>query len=313
MQANSLYEFPPQAHKAYCGNYFVLGSSLLAPVLSMLVLLALPYLFLPFSLLNLESKAQLWVILGQIYLTTGCTFLFFRAAFTDPGLIPKMSISPNQLLRSNNRLALTSSPAKQALVRVTHLGVVTKLKYCYTCHIIRPPRVSHCHICNSCFNKFDHHCPWLGTCIARRNYKSYYLLILHLFFLTMFDVSIALYHITLCARTDEWEETWCSWLIIPFSLFFGAFSGKLFVLHTLMIMSNRTSKEVVYGMFKNKKLNPNYQERKCDNCAQAFRNVHSRLKKKRVVSKLAIFPVNETRRELESNRDGQSVRITETL
>ncbi len=48
-----------------------------------------------------------------------------------------------------------------------------KLKYCYTCFLIRSPFISHCKKCNVCIDRYDHHCPWLGTCIGRLNYKSF--------------------------------------------------------------------------------------------------------------------------------------------
>ena len=39
-------------------------------------------------------------------------------------------------------------------------------KKCPTCDIIKTPRVYHCSICDCCIGVHDHHCPWVGTCIA---------------------------------------------------------------------------------------------------------------------------------------------------
>ena len=65
-------------------------------------------------------------------------------------------------VRSYPAVAAYSGPPPIQVVTVD--GVDRKLKYCDTCHIYRPPRTSHCHICDNCVYRFDHH--WYGLCLC---------------------------------------------------------------------------------------------------------------------------------------------------
>ena len=87
------------------------------------------------------------------------SFLFLRTAVADPGIVP---------------LNTDKKPAKAYFIVMGRKNqVLAELKYCHTCNLMRPLRSQHCYTCDRCVKEFDHHCIWLGTCVAARNYKTF--------------------------------------------------------------------------------------------------------------------------------------------
>ena len=37
----------------------------------------------------------------------------------------------------------------------------------------QPPDGAHCPDCDVCIEGYDHHCPWMGTCIGKKNKKPF--------------------------------------------------------------------------------------------------------------------------------------------
>ncbi|KAJ3606803.1 hypothetical protein NHX12_026322 [Muraenolepis orangiensis] len=100
----------------------------------------------------------------------GVLFLFvmgmlFRVSFTDPGVLPRAT--PHEaadLERQIDTASCPGGPGHRTPPRTREVqinGQTVKLKYCFTCKIFRPPRTSHCSLCDNCVERFDHHCPWL--------------------------------------------------------------------------------------------------------------------------------------------------------
>lgn len=46
-------------------------------------------------------------------------------------------------------------------------------RYCDLCSLNQPPDAVHCPECNVCIEGYDHHCPWMGTCIGKKNFTSF--------------------------------------------------------------------------------------------------------------------------------------------
>lgn len=57
------------------------------------------------------------------------------------------------------------------------------LQMCRTCDILLDIETEpvHCEDCDICVEGFDHHCPWTGKCIGRRNLYGFYVFVISTF------------------------------------------------------------------------------------------------------------------------------------
>ena len=164
-------------NKLFCKRKIYAGSQYYYSFGTILYILVYGISFIIFVILEQESLSRKVVslILYSIYLII-VIFFCLICAFTDPGVIPINSLSANELKNanccSNNRVCYIN-------------GIRHRIRFCYTCQIIRPIGSSHCKTCNICVEKFDHHCPWVGNCIGKNNYRYFFifLILLNTFFI----------------------------------------------------------------------------------------------------------------------------------
>ena len=163
---------------------------------------------------------------------------------SDPGILPR---------QRKDYYYNTNKPCLKYVIN----GHIIPLNYCYSCSLFRPPRTSHCSLCDNCILRFDHHCLWLGTCIGQRNYRYFYFLTTSIILSAIFQICYSLYYIIFYAKKLKKKEDYNKLILWGLSalslydlLFIVFFIGKLFGLHTWLVFNSITFYENIKDKFK---------------------------------------------------------------
>ena len=123
-----------------------------------------------------SPHVPVWVTIINILLFLSTVVWLFRTSTTDPGIM-RRRYPPEH----DNHLPQETT--------IQCNGALVPYRMCRTCHIYKNPRASHCHVCDNCVERFDHHCPWTGTCIGLRNYRFFCRFLVSTVTITIYDLA----------------------------------------------------------------------------------------------------------------------------
>ncbi|XP_053700729.1 palmitoyltransferase ZDHHC14 isoform X2 [Synchiropus splendidus] len=258
------WESFPGRNKFFCDGRIMMAKQTGVFYLTLILILLTCGLFFTFDcpFLALRLTPAIPVVGGALFLFVLGTLL--RTSFSDPGVLPRATPDEaadleRQIDVANGSTGYRPPPrTKEVVIN----GQTVKLKYCFTCKIFRPPRASHCSLCDNCVERFDHHCPWVGNCVGRRNYRFFYMFILSLSFLTIFIFAFVITHIILRSHQSDFlsalKESPASVLEVVVCFFSVWSIVGLSGFHTYLISSNQTTNEDIKGSWSSKRGKDNY-------------------------------------------------------
>lgn len=259
VMAKRVYQAWKGSNIFLCSGRLIFGPDARSLIVTVLLILVPSVVFCTLVARNLlhdfhSYNAGYAILVVAIVFTIYVLVLLLFTSARDPGIIPRNSHPPEEefCYESSVSAAAGGRPTpslqfprtKEVLVN----GIPVKVKYCETCMLYRPPRCSHCSICNNCVEKFDHHCPWVGQCIGMRNYRCFFMFISSATLLCIFVFAMCALNIKF--RMDDHHTVWKAIKASPASLVLMAycfialwFVGGLTGFHLYLISTNQTTYE----------------------------------------------------------------------
>ncbi|KAI3378074.1 hypothetical protein SNEBB_007176 [Seison nebaliae] len=271
------WQIYPSRNHFYCNGKCVGGPDQPLVVTVIIIILVISGCIF-YDCYTIKTHVTIYAMIVDIFISIILLSTYLFTSCMDPGIISRpMSdeifqlIQQHQLTVNDDAKLIQIAPAQIINIK----NVECQVKYCVTCRHYRPPRTSHCSRCDNCVERFDHHCPWVGNCVGKRNYRFFYLFLLFCSLQCIYGSAFSAYAIYI--RYTEAEATnskdnydWLaqsiqSIIVLLICLLSGFSVVGLAVMHTNLACLELTTNEDIKHTFA-KQSNPFSEGGRLTNC-----------------------------------------------